>query len=356
MVTLNRANQIQFFRFIAFMLIFYYHAPMFDFGILNYNNEIEIGMFFFFCLTGVVSAYSLYTKRDEPVTVQMIIRYAGKKFLKFYPLYFLTNLYTVSYSGLAQYVSNHDFVNILRETVILLKDLTMVRAIIPWELFSHNGVTWYLSTIVFLSILNLPLNNKFGRIVDNNHAVLKLMLISVVGLLYNIIIHAFFFFLGFDDIAVTNPIMYLGTYVTGMAVGYLSILFMQKYPSNVYQSKGKFTIYELLVFALWILSIFQKKMVFTLLGYVVTLFLIFVFMVGYGRVSYLLKSKCLVHLGDISYECFMVHQIVIHEYCQNNGWENYNRSGKLFSFVFCMAISVVIAETLHRITHLYART
>ena len=95
---LRREDQIQFFRFIAFVMIFLWHAKTWRIKYLPGDVGAQTGVYFFFLLTGVMASYSLALKEVSP-TKENIKDYLKRKLVRLYPLYFVTNLLTFLYNG-----------------------------------------------------------------------------------------------------------------------------------------------------------------------------------------------------------------------------------------------------------------
>ena len=75
--------------------------------------------------------------------------------------------------------------------------------------------------------------------------------------------------------------------------------------------------------------------------------LIAIFMHGKGIISNLLKKSAFVYLGDISFECFLIHQIVIYFYKLSIGVYATQIVGRLFSIFFCLILTIMIANLVH---------
>lgn len=86
--TINYSNQLQFLRFLAFMLIFFFHTGDYQFAWFPQDNGASNAVEFFVLLSGVVSGISSFDK-DINCTAKDIISYIKKKILKVYPLYFI---------------------------------------------------------------------------------------------------------------------------------------------------------------------------------------------------------------------------------------------------------------------------
>ena len=72
-----------------------------------------------------------------------------------------------------------------------------------------------------------------------------------------------------------------------------------------------------------------------------------VFIFGRGKLSDLFRLSPLVHLGNITFETYLVHQIIIFAFCFRNGWSSFSRLGNLFALSLCMFVTLVISDFLH---------
>lgn len=123
----NRADQLQFLRFCAFFLIFSLHLDRYvpywfphDKGALN-------AVVFFFILSGVVTGYSIYD-REVSFSFGAVKSHMQGKIKKVYPLYFVTTLLAVAYSGLPEYIANYDYRNVLAKVSQLIKNLLLLQS------------------------------------------------------------------------------------------------------------------------------------------------------------------------------------------------------------------------------------
>ena len=346
----NRMEQLQIFRFVAFMLVYFCHVPMFRFKFFPSEDGSLVGLEFFLLLSGFLAVYSLYHKADIPVTKENVFNYVKKKVIKFYPLYFITNLIAVSYSELPSNISNHNFKGAGLDFLTLLKDLFLLKSWIPWRIFSHNGATWYISCILFLSLLNIPINHWVCSFIKKDNASKKLMIMLASAIAYMCIMHLSVLIWGIQSALLNSPLFRLGDYIAGMALGYIAVLYKEKHPLN--ENQKNYTLFESIILVFWFLSFSAhiNGIITIVSGYLMDILLIFIFAIGYGNVSQALKAKPLVLIGNITFECYMIHQVIIYIYCNYNGWENYTRSGKVFGFMFCLLITICIAAYLNKKT------
>ena len=76
------------------------------------------------------------------------------------------------------------------------------------------------------------------------------------------------------------------------------------------------------------------------------LFLVLTFIPGYGMLSRLFRTKLFKVAGDISFECYLIHYIVIMTYdrlCIGavSWWGNF------FSLAFCFGLTILSALFIH---------
>ncbi len=78
------------------------------------------------------------------------------------------------------------------------------------------------------------------------------------------------------------------------------------------------------------------------------LVLLSVFTIGAGWVSSLFRCAPLVRMGNVSFECYLLHQIIIKLYVINNIMPEMSQSGKIVSFMYCLAVSLLLALLLNK--------
>lgn len=345
----NRADQLQFLRFCAFFLIFLWHVDRYvpywfphDKGALN-------AVVFFFILSGVVTGYSTCGKEvvfSFGATKQHLLG----KIKKVYPLYFVTTLFAVAYSGLPSYIANYDYQNVWTKVSQLVKNLLLLQSWFPEGYYAYNGVGWFLSSIMFLYLLNVPLAACMTGIrkKKNWRCIVGAIFCGTVGLtvLYNYVLRG----TNMEFTTYILPPSRLGEYICGLCIGYTVRSVMDKVPSGTVY-KIVFSCAEIAAIALWINAMYRPmaawhdKVVHWLLP---NLLLLTVFTFGKGILSDLFKIKILRHLGDLTFECFLIHQVLIHEYILNAGVGGNSKPEKLFSLVFCLIMTLLLAEGAKR--------
>ena len=151
----KRLDQLQFLRFIAFGFIFLFHAFGTNLEPYLYTTNAAYAMVsFFFILSGFGSGYSSADRREKP-TVKAVCYHLWKKIKKIYPLLFVTTIYFVLQSDLPQAINIGNLELLKENGWNLMKCLLMIQSWGNPFLF-YNGVTWFISTILFLYLFDLP--------------------------------------------------------------------------------------------------------------------------------------------------------------------------------------------------------
>ncbi len=349
---LNRVNQIQFLRFVAFLLLFVYHA---SFWIPDYpSNQLSglFGLFFFLLLSGVMASYSLYQKEDIEPTASNIFNYFKQKLIKFYPLYFITNLLAVIYTVPSFMVANHSYRELFIKGIEFIATMLMCQTLLL-KPYIYNAASWYVASLIWLSLLNIPFSRFSKRIMKKDKAIRKFVMIAILGIIYSLLATAtavtVFHFDASNGIT-AHPLIIGGIYITGMAIGNIVILIRENY-SSIRLNKRLFTGTELAVVVISVAIItYQGEInpVLFALTIIINCLVLIVFMLGYGNVSKLFAKKSLVMLGNITFEAYLVHQVVIFLFANVNNWSTDSRLGNLYALSFCFVTSLVIAFILYQ--------
>lgn len=344
-VNLKRADQIQFFRFICFVMIFLWHAQAWQIKYLPANIGAQTGVYFFFLLTGAISSYSLASKDVAP-TKKNIIEYVKRKLIKIYPLYFLTNLITYLYNGGQEFVSTHNIKMFIFMLVAFIITSLMLQTwlFVP---FICNSVGWYVATMMWLSIVNIPFTNWAKSKRNQKNPILRMSAIIGLAIVYLALValSQLVIPIPFGATIYQTPIFCLGFHIIGLALGEILLILKINYPEWALQVK-KFTAIEAIVLLIWLVIIFipgDMSAVPLAMGVLFDMLLILVYMLGYGNISVLLRAKPLVFLGDISFECYIIHQIVIKIYANINGGEGFGLISRAYALAVCLTITVALA-------------
>lgn len=343
----HRIESLETLRFAAFLFIFIYHG--FGTGPERFHFYAEYGaaeaVSFFFILSGFGTGFGSYGSRTE-FTVKNWAADVWRRIGRFYPLYIFTILFCVINTELPAAVNAADADAVGLHGRQLLKCVLLIQS---WfrDYSLYNGVGWFLSTLVSLSVLAFPfkflldrLPEKHGRLYSGGLAAVLIALSA----LYSFLIRdsADFSYLNY-----AFPPARLGEYLAGLCLGRLIASVRAE---DRHDSGGLFTLLELLALALWIgvlfirCSVWQARIVRWLLP---NFFVIGVFAMEAGYISRIFSLKPFVLLGGLSFECYLLHQIIQLTY-QRFVHLDHTVFGTVFYTVYCLGMTVFLAALLHR--------
>lgn len=343
----NETSQLQFLRFLAFMLICIFHTGNYQFSWFPQGNGAANAVEFFILLSGVASGISSYDK-EIYCTISNILSYIKKKIVKVYPLYFVTTIFTITYTSIPSMIAYHDFTGGKEQIFQLTKNLLLLQSWFPTGYFSYNGVGWFLSTIMFLYVINIPLRAVATKIRNLKKSVLIFCVVSVVSYL---LVWLYCYLTRNTNMEYTQyvlPVSRVGEYICGMSLGYLLCSLKKKINNRIWITVF-FTVVEVIAIGLWIYGMYIPMAVwhFRITHWITTnIILIMTFSVGKGALSSLFRLNFLRYLGDISFECFLIHQIMINLYRTMSGLDAVSRLGNLFSMLFCLIFTVMVASLI----------
>lgn len=336
----KKLSTIQGLRFIGFLLIFLNHASWliaenkyFDFG----ARGVEI----FLVLSSYMVAYN-YSDRIMPNSRGYSIRYMFSKVKKFYFLHIITFLAMTIYVA-AHIIKQHGYPGGTGQLVIdAVLNVTLLKSWYWPSAFSFNGVTWFLSTILFAYLLVPKLIHWEQRKRGNEKIVFFLMVITA---------KLFLDTCGYP--LHLNPwpnIVSLYTFPAyrflDFLVGYMAYTVFHEYQDTSMKMKH-LSVLPWLVLIIYFVScrLFNPIWVpaeFLLL----TVLLIQAFTVEKGAFSKIFGSKIMVHLGNISFELYIIHVVVISYFARlmHNQWH----FPGWITMILLFLITVGLAELCHR--------
>lgn len=375
----RRADQLQFLRLLAFLMIYIWHSMAWEFTLFAPVNGAANAVCFFVILSGFVSGYSSYG-RQISFSVKSEGAYLWKKLVKFYPLYIITIFISILYSGLVEAVRWGDTEGAKHMVKVLGRCVLLIQSWFNADYFLFNGVGWFLSTLIFLLILNLPMRAILSKLCGKKGEAIWYVLIAAIVLVIKI---AYDYQVRDTNTEFTQyifPPSRLGEYIGGMAFGYLAgwcgsgskittksakeDLSGDDYSSSEEGNPGGksgttgiiWTILEVAALAFWIGMLYptfpdwQYRVVHWLAPNIV---LMFVFAMGRGYISQIFRVKALVWLGDISFECFLIHAVVLGMYRYvRDWWAEWHMIPNAFFdtrflTVFCLIVTLLLAAGWH---------
>ena len=299
---MKKLDSLQGLRFIGFLLIYLTHAgwilwkpDFFNFG--------ERGVEIFFVLSGYLIAYN-YRDTNLLYDFKSSVKYMFGKLQKFYFLHILTFLIVLYYMERHGFNYSHGFDAFIRDIIL---NITLLQSWYEPARFSFNGVTWFLSSILFIYFC-VPYIIHFFRRNRGGYWVLFLLVflmkLSCDTLRYGMGLNPW---PGVFD-WYSNPTYRLLDFL----LGYIGFLLFNNYSGKLKVSKLEITLFQwgILLFYFVACRIFDKLWVPAVFLILVVL-LVYAFTLSGGIFNIFFGNKLIVHLGNISFELFIIHQVII---------------------------------------------
>lgn len=344
----GRENQLQFLRFLAFLNVFITHAEQWLFFPYRASHSASAAVSFFFLLSGVVAGYSLVGKPVVP-SVRNVALFVWKKVRRIYPLYFLTTMFAVMFSEIPSLLMECDFAGLRSPLIQLGKNLLLIQSWFPEGGHSFNTVGWFLSVLVFLHALSLPFAWLLKKLMSTRYRNLLLP-----GLFVGISFGTVFYCYVTQSLDMSFwhyqfPPARMGEYFLGMMLGFCARPAKAGIPEGKHWRAG-FTVLEMAVLLFWYHSLSRPGNYWR--NYIVSwmmpnLLVLAVFLVGRGWVSRFFQRKELVYLGDISFECYLLHQQLLIRFAVNLSGKPASLPGNVFIFLFTLLFSLLMAGYIH---------
>ncbi|MFB0847281.1 acyltransferase family protein [Paenibacillus oleatilyticus] len=287
------------FRFFAAIFVVMHHM-------LYYTGLGSVAVTFFFILSGFILTYNYHDKFNE-LTRESYFKFFKSRFARVYPLHFLT--FILSYIPIYYFKLDYS----IKDTIA---NVFLFQTYIPnyKDVFSFNGVSWSISTefffyITFPFVMFVVSKLKKKVLSSAIIAVVLFAICAVIGYSLNDKMGAYQ--VGWWAVYVFPPFRFVD-FFSGMVLGLLYL----KITDHVRRNPIPFTILEvgslLLFYVILQHHYMEISAFFFSLYYLPFLCLIvFVFSFQAGLISKILSLRIFVHLGEISYSTYMIHQLVI---------------------------------------------
>lgn len=361
-----RAEQLQFLRFLAFCPVFLLHAEAWGFDWFPGGYGACCAVSFFIMLSGLVAGYAHFGD-DIPVTPRSVGGYMRRKIQRIYPLYGFTMLLAVSYSAIPGLVARGDFGAMRKPLLSLLRNALMLQSWFTADYFSFNSAGWFVSTILFAYLLTLPMLSVARRIGRSKRPATGFGLCAA-GLALGCV--GYCWLTRNTEMEYTQyvlPAARLWEYAIGMCLGCLARLVAPRIRGH----RALLTLAEAAALALWIaapylpMPAWHYRIVHWLIP---NALLLTAFALGGGLLSRAFRARPLVALGDLSFECYLLHTGIIIAHSRNlavwragqmgNALRQAGRAaeaaaqssalGNAFNLILCMALTLMLAALVHQ--------
>ena len=302
-------------RLFFFLLIFLYHSS-------SYNkfkiSAPALGVSGFIILSGFLNGY-LYNDKYSKISIKEMFSFTLKRIKKFYPLHIIMLIVTISYSNIFNFTS---FESVINWSKSLIKNILLIQSWWPYGYFSFNGVTWFLSSYLFLSLVTIPIMYLIRKMNKHGFIVIK-------SILYLILIFGCSCF--YVNFILTNkmnteyylyifPPARIFEYIIGILLGNLYKEKLSKLRINNWLSFILFTLLE--IFTIYIMyifitrnpynSIFAKYIHWRINFWIIpTILCLIIFSYQKGLLSYIFKLSLFNELGKLTMYMFLIHQPII---------------------------------------------
>lgn len=338
---------VQGLRFFGFLFIFINHSwgivlsnKLFDFG----ARGVEI----FFLLSGFLMAYN-YRDAAFAYGLSSSIKYVLEKLKKFYGLHIL--FFLIMLIKVIGHLCKHGmdyrdgWYGFLGDALL---NITLLQSWYDPAKFSFNGVAWFLSDIVFI-YLCVPFIIHFFKNRGGTRWFLFLVLLKASCDWYH-------YHTGFNPAPgifsyYANPAYRLQDFLIGYT-GYLMCRNWKLELENLSVSLLQVGILSVYLICCRVFDKIWEPIPYILLAFL----LIYVCTLPHGIFDYIFGNRILVHLGNISFELYIVHQVLITLFTHpiskvlgHHGW---------LTLVVLLFLSIGVAEFFHwkPIKNFFART
>ena len=345
---MQRENQMQFLRVLAFFNIFLLHAGHWNlFQYPSWFGAIS-AVSFFFMLSGFLTGFSFEEVRLK-TGIRACAAYMKRKVLRFYPLYALVTVYAISFSPIPQIFASGHFAELIDPVIQLARNLLCIQCWFPDGFFSYYGPAWFSAALLFLTALNLPFLALIRRLRRTAHSRLLLCGLSVLFFAGT----ALYCYLTRDTfLQFTHyilPLSRVGIYLGSMVLGIL----LRPVVLRAREQDGHaplFTLLEAASLVVWVVSLRfpgPAWMEWNVSWILPNLLVLAAFSFGKGGLSRLFSCRPLVSLGNVTMECYLVHKLIISSYSRYNQFDTTYTLGCLFSLAACFALTFAVSFMLH---------
>lgn len=334
-------------RFIFFIFIFVHHC--YENVQIPILRQPAFAVSGFIILSGFLNGY-IYIKKDYKLSE--VFKFTLNRIKKFYPLHILLLITSIVMTNVFNYTT---WAQILAFTKKLICNIFLIQSWVNDNsyYFGFNGVTWFLSTYIFLTILTIPILTLLKRINKKKHGSILLAILSFIlfgmttAIIYILIKTNIYERINGEFWTYVFPPARLFEYTIAMIWG---IIISGKSFEFKY-NKFLFSILEItLVVGIYYyiqlysgVSNFMNILNSRLNAWIIpTILLVILLTINKGILSRLFSFKITVYLGKISMYMFIIHQVVIRYISNSAGSVAHIRYLALYMLIITIALSCII--------------
>lgn len=338
-------------RFLAFLLIFFHHTP-------DLNSFIRIptlAVSFFIIISGFLNGM-IYNDRFNTIRIKEILSFVKKKMKTVYQIHLMMFLLTIPLTGVFNYNKFNQFYYWCKRAICNLS-LTQSWINNKEYYFGFNGVSWFLSTFLFLLTITIPaivVLNKIKKKKNSKSIIIFIsVLLFIISIIYDYVIKRNN--LNLEYYLYVLPISRVPEYLIGLNFGILSnmISISSKDNKNI-----MWTIIELVAVIPIVLFIIIKPVHLSILNnlldiknnwWIIPIVLILmIYKNEKGLISKIISNRLFVYFGKISMILFLIHQPLIN-YVYKAGINQNSMIIKYSSFLYLLVICIVLSAIIDKL-------
>ena len=328
-------------RFYLFLLILATHYKYIiaetPIGKTLFSTLNQVGIFavlFFFILSGFCIALG-YSEKFETVNRTNIIDFLKKRMKKIYPLYIIT--------GLIMLLLFYLPINFNWLYAFIFLYIPMLAPFTKWPDGGGNGAGWFIAALFFCYALT-PSLIKFLR----KRNLLKFLCITYICIVFVALIPYIIPYLH-NFSGYKFPPVRLLQYISGLILGIMYVTNSYNLQNNVMVKKHPYLSECIVIFLLLAVSCFIKgDTLNTILGLpLISVTIIYLCNINNGLLHKLFTGKISQYLGNISFECYMIHYPLcilladkIKPYCSS--------MGNIIIFYLFLLIATLLISILYK--------
>lgn len=330
----KRFDSLQFLRMIAFMAIFLLHTRSYHLITRGYDAAAAVS--FFIMLSGFLYGYRY---RNNSFDLKHVRKKIKKRILKVLPLHWVTLLLSVSI------ITGWNIINLKESSRTILLNAFLLQSYIPDSevYFSFNGVSWYLCLVIFLIICNFPIIYVLKLVRNTRHGILKTWMIFILS------VCAAFVYTKIIMKENLSPEFWLYIFPPSRLMEYICgiIIGMNYDHIKISFSTGWEIAVCVLYYAVMLFCPFPDGYSRGAYWIIPNAWMLIVFSSGKGRISKVFSHQACRWLGDISYECFMIHLVVIQFMNHYISPEAMSMRRRYILTLVCLLITLCLAAVWH---------
>lgn len=346
-------HSLQALRFLAFLMIFTWHAhkvAWFDFPA---GRGAAMGVSFFVILSGFLTG--LRSKGMGYPGLKAHATYVWGKICRFYPIHLAVVIVASLYymEGVCNVFANGNPEFFYKWLGLLLRNLLLLQSWFHGQNYAFNGVAWFLSTILFLYCI-APLLLWFVTTIARRSisaVILVLCVLCLVNFAYcfELNVHR----CDMEFWAYIFPPARIPEFLAGICMGVLMMSTVNKRHTLEPKFSILFTVLEACVFFLWIGNLYVQspcdKWAYNTSRWIVpNLMLIAVFACQRGEFSLSIPGTIADYIGKLTLPAFLIHQVLIQIVCKFSCSGTLTSVERRITWIYCLVLTLVISGVLVR--------